>query len=78
MCGLGGAVKSVGEFGRGFVTGVAKGLVSTCEGLYNLVVHPLDTLGGMATMAGVAIVGYAHPVPGILCFSQAFHQIKCV
>jgi hypothetical protein len=65
MCGLGGAVKSVGEFGRGFVTGVAKGLVSTFEGLYNMVVHPLDTLEGMATMAGVAVVGYANPVPGV-------------
>jgi hypothetical protein len=65
MCGLGGAVKSVGEFGRGFVTGVAKGLAGTFEGIYNLVVHPLDTLGGMATMAGVAVVGYAQPIPGV-------------
>jgi hypothetical protein len=62
MCGLGDTVKSVGEFGRGFVTGVAKGLGSTFEGLCNMVVHPLDTLGGMATMAGVAVVGYAQPV----------------
>jgi hypothetical protein len=65
MCGLGGAVKSVGEFGRGFVTGIAKGLASTFEGLYNMVVHPLDTLGGMATMAGVAVVGYANTIPGV-------------
>jgi hypothetical protein len=65
LCGLGGAVKSVGEFGRGFVTGVAKGLAGTFEGIYNMVAHPLDTLGGMAAMAGVAVVGYTRPVPGI-------------
>jgi hypothetical protein len=65
MCGLDGVVKNVGEFGRGFVAGVAKGLWGTLEGLYNMVAHPLDTLGGMATMAGVAVVGYANPLPGI-------------
>ena len=63
--GMGDVVQEAGSFGRGVVQGFAKGLASTVEGLYNMVAHPLDTLGGMATLAGTAIVGYAQPIPGI-------------
>ena len=52
-----------GDFVEGVGSGVLKGLGSTVEGLYNMVAHPLDTLGGMATLAGVAIVGYGGPLP---------------
>ena len=61
LSGKGDVVQSVGEFGRGVITGFGKGLISTVEGLYNMVAHPLDTLGGLAQLAGVAIVGYSTP-----------------
>jgi hypothetical protein len=61
MCGKGNIVKGVGESARGVVQGFAKGLWSTCEGVYNMVAHPLDTFGGLATLAGVAVVGYSSP-----------------
>ena len=65
LAGMGDVVQGVGEFGRGVVQGIGKGLASTVEGLYNMVTHPLETLGGIATLAGTAIVGYTLPIPGI-------------
>ena len=63
--GMGDVVQGVGEFGRGVVQGFGKGLVSTFEGIYQMIRHPLDTLGGMAQLAGTAVVGYANPIPGV-------------
>ena len=50
-----------GDFVEGVGSGFLKGIGSTFEGLYNMVVHPLDTLGGLATLAGTAVVGYSSP-----------------
>ena len=50
-----------GDFVEGVGAGFLKGIGSTFEGIYNLVAHPLDTLGGMATLAGTAVVGYSSP-----------------
>ena len=63
--GMGDVVQGVGEFGRGVVQGFGKGLISTFEGIYQMIRHPLDTLGGMAQLAGTAVVGYANPIPGV-------------
>ena len=49
------------DFVEGVGSGFLKGIGSTFEGLYNMVVHPLDTLGGLATLAGTAVVGYSSP-----------------
>jgi len=55
----------MGDFVEGVGKGFVKGIKSTFEGLYNMVRHPIDTLGGVAKLAGVAVVGYSSPIPGV-------------
>ena len=53
---------------RGFGKGVLKGVGSTISGLVNTVIHPVETLSGLATIGGIAVVGYGQymSVPGLL------------
>ena len=57
-----------GEVVESLGRGVRKGAADTLTGLYEMITDPLGTLGGIATLAGIAAVGYGKymSLPNIL------------
>ena len=57
-----------GEVMEALGRGVRKGAADTLTGLYEMITDPLGTLGGIATLAGIAAVGYGQytSLPNIL------------